>query len=69
MPLPEQASPTIPINTRSLAYILSSLRLLGETHRMGHRAGLDSQDLLRLERAMGEIVALKNALYRRQGGA
>lgn len=65
MPLPKEAQPIVPLDTKSLAYILASLRLLGETHRMGHKAGFDSQDLLRLEKAMGELVALKNALYRR----
>lgn len=65
MPLPIEAQPIVPLNTKSLGYILAALRLLGETHRMGHKAGLDSQDLLRLERAMGELATLKHAMYRR----
>lgn len=65
MPLPSESQPIIPLDTKSLAFIIASLRLLGETHRMGARAGFDSQDLLRLERAMAELVSLKNMLYRR----
>lgn len=66
MPLPIEAEPLVPVDTKAMAYTLSALRLCSEAYQAASRSKcLDADGVEALERAMANLVKVKNALLRR----
>lgn len=56
---------TLSPRDRAGAFLTAALRLIGEAHRNGAHAGLDSQEVDNLGEAMGRIRDVRNGILRR----
>ena len=65
--MPPSPNPDLTITPaeRCSAFLTAALRLIGEAHRSASHAGMDSQDVLKLEQAMGRIRDVRNGILRR----